>query len=222
MSYLIVFEGTDGSGTTTQGDRLTERLRAAGQPVLRTRQPSDLPIGKLIREALRGTWLPRPAAEPIALLFAADRADHCNAQIAPALAAGQVTVCDRYLASSLAFQVVDGEGGIDAAWLLQANRAALRPDLTLWLDVPVDEALQRIDARGAPRERFEAERTLQAVRERYAALWRGPPAALGPIVRVDGVGDADAVQGRVEAAVAAALPALQPMLAVAGGARSSP
>ncbi len=222
MSHFIVMEGTDGSGTTTQGDRLTERLRAAGQPVLRTRQPSDLPVGKLIREALRGTWVPRPAAEPIALLFAADRADHCNTQIAPALQAGEAVICDRYLASSLAFQVVDGEGGIDAAWLLEANRAALRPDLTLWLDVPVDEALRRIDARGAPRERFEAERTLQAVRERYAAMWRAPPAALGPIVRIDGVGDADEVQARIEAAICDKLPALQPLLVRPGAARSSP
>ncbi len=210
MSVFVVMEGTDGSGTTTQGNLLATALRSRGVEVLRTREPSDGPIGVLIRQGLRGEWMHRPGAEQVALLFAADRVDHCQVEIGPALAAGHAVICDRYLGSSLAFQVVDGAGGFDAAWLLDANRFARVPDLTIWLDVPVDLALERIDARGIPRERFEVEDTLRAVRERYEAMWRSPPPRLGPVVRIDGSGTIDDVHARVVAALADRWPAMPP------------
>ena len=210
MSIFVVMEGTDGSGTTTQGNLLAAALRAGGLEVLRTREPSDGPIGVLIRQGLRGEWSHRPAASPVALLFAADRVDHCQVEIDPALAAGHAVICDRYLGSSLAFQVVDGAGGIDGPWLLAANRFARVPDVTIWLDVPVELALQRIDARGIPRERFEVEETLRAVRERYAALWRSPPAQLGPVARVDGSGTIGEVHARIVAALREHWPAMPP------------
>lgn len=208
MSIFVVMEGTDGSGTTTQGNMLADALRAGGVEVLRTREPSDGPIGALIRQGLRGEWNHRPAASPVALLFAADRVDHCQVDIDPALAQGHAVICDRYLGSSLAFQVVDGAGGIDATWLLSANRFARIPDVTIWLDVPIELALQRIDARGIPRERFEVEETLRAVRERYAALWHAPPAQLGPVLRIDGSGTIDEVHLRILAALRDHWPAM--------------
>lgn len=212
MSVFVVMEGTDGSGTTTQGNLLATALRAAGIEVLRTREPSDGPIGVLIRQGLRGEWRHRPGAEQVALLFAADRVDHCQVEIDPALQTGTAVICDRYLGSSLAFQVVDGAGGIDAAWLLAANRFARVPHLTIWLDVPVALALERIDARGIPRERFEVEDTLRAVRERYEGLWRSPPPRLGPVVRIDGSGTIEQVHARVVAALQDHWPQMPPSM----------
>ncbi|MEY3015054.1 MAG: hypothetical protein RIT45_3789 [Pseudomonadota bacterium] len=205
MARFFVLEGTDGSGTTTQGDGLHRRLGGAG---LRTREPSDGPIGRLLRASLRGQTERRLGAEEVALLFAADRIDHVRAEIGPCLAEGRHVVCDRYLGSSLAFQVVDGEGGFGADWLLAINRGVRKPDLTLWIDVPVDEAMARITARGAPLERFEVAATLQRVRDRYAALAEAPPPALGTVVRIDGVGSVETVAQRVWQAVVEVAPEL--------------
>ncbi len=206
MARFFVFEGTDGAGTTTQGNRLAAALGPS--KVVRTREPSDGPIGRLLRDALRGRLERRLGAEEVALLFAADRVDHCRSEIGVALAAGRHVVCDRYLGSTLAFQAVDGDGAIAEAWLLAINQPILTPDLTLWIDVPVDVAMARIDARGAPHERFEVAATLCRVRSRYAALASAGAAVLGPIARIDGVGSQDAVAARVAAAVAAIAPEL--------------
>lgn len=205
MARFFVLEGTDGAGTTTQGDRLCARL---GASTWRTREPSDGPIGRLLRASLRGETERRLGAEEVALLFAADRVDHVRAEIAPMIVAGRHVVCDRYLGSSLAFQVVDGDGGFGPEWLLAINRWARRPDLTIWVDVPVEVAMERIVARGKPLERFEVSETLQRVRGRYAALAADPPPALGPVVRVDGVGSVEQVHARVWAAVCAVAPEL--------------
>jgi dTMP kinase len=182
---FIVFEGTDGSGTTTQGDLLAAALRQAGRTVLRTAEPSDGPVGRQLRQVLREKGAERLDPSAVALLFAADRVDHCERVIGPALQRGDVVVCDRYLGSSLAFQVVDGQGKIDAPWVLAINRAALVPDLSILLDVPVGVALTRIHKRGKPQERFEIEETLTGVRLRYVQLFQEAPTPLGRCVRID-------------------------------------
>ncbi len=184
-SLFICFEGTDGSGTTTQGNLLAAELQRQGRTVLRTAQPSDGQVGQLIRAALRGETVHRLDPATVALLFAADRVDHCRHVIAPALARGEVVICDRYLGSSLAFQVVDGEGAIDAEWVMRINREALVPDATILMDLPVDQAVHRIVARGKPRERYEIEDTLQRVRSRYRAVFAAPPPQLGRTVVLD-------------------------------------
>ena len=192
VGKFIVMEGTDGSGSTTQGDLLAGHLRQQGLAVVRTAQPSPLEAGQLIRRILRGeiTGQEGPIdAAAVALLFAADRIDHAQRCVLPALAKGEWVVCDRHLASSLAFQVSDTAGQatpVDTAWVLAINRGALIPDLTLWLDVPVEVALERIVARGKPLERFETAATLTRVRNRYAALGNQGLALLGRFVRVDG------------------------------------
>lgn len=184
-ALFIVLEGTDGSGTTTQGNLLAQSLRVAGHEVLRTAQPSDGPIGVVLRAALRNEMGHRLDPVAVALLFAADRSDHCHRVIGPALARGEWVVCDRYLGSSLAFQVVDGDGTIDEAWVLALNRHALVPDLSVLLDVPTDTAVGRIQERGKPRERFEIEDTLRNVRQRYRQVFASPPERLGPAVVVE-------------------------------------
>jgi dTMP kinase len=161
---LIVLEGIDGSGTTTQAQRLVAALQQQGRSALFTCEPSSGPIGTQIRQLLgsvRGDT-PQPGEEAsrawdtLALLFAADRLDHVARELRPALAAGSIVVCDRYDLSSYAYQSATAEPGTDPLpWLRALNQRAPRPDLTLVLDVDPAIAEQRRIARGLPAELFE-------------------------------------------------------------------
>lgn len=102
---FIVLEGIDGSGTTTQLSRVSAALRTLGHRVHETREPTGGRIGKLIREQLSDPS--GVSARCLALLFAADRIDHLDREILPALARGEVVVCDRYVMSSLVYQSLD-------------------------------------------------------------------------------------------------------------------
>ncbi len=149
---LIVIEGIDGSGSTTQSDMLLQWLQRVGIPATFTREPSKGPIGGVLRLHIgKRLELSGPQAE--ALAFAADRMDHIVSEIAPALARGITVVADRYYLSSLAYQALS----CDLAWLREINRFALRPDLTVFLSVPVDVSVARFSQR-ATRERFEEDR----------------------------------------------------------------
>ncbi len=172
---LLVFEGIDGSGTTTQIARFSERIRSQGRTVHVTREPSVAPIGALIREALGGKIELGGAthAQTMALLFAADRLDHVAREIEPRLAEGTIVLSDRYDLSSLAYQTATAAAatadGFDlTAWVRSLNRFALRPDATVVVDVDPDVAAQRRTARGAASEIYEHE-TLQ---RKLAALYR--------------------------------------------------
>jgi dTMP kinase len=154
MSQLIVLEGLDGAGTTTQARRLVEHLHGRGRRAHLTREPSDGPIGRLIREMLTGHHaLP---GEPIrqstfGLLFAADRLDHLQREVEPQLAAGTIVVSDRWYHSSLAYQGT----GADRDWITALNARARRPDLTIFLEVRPEIAAQRRVAAGRVQELFE-------------------------------------------------------------------
>jgi dTMP kinase len=170
---LIVIEGIDGAGTTTQSEMLAEWLGAAGIPSLLTREPSNGPIGGTLRRHLgRKLELGGPEAE--ALAFAADRMDHVTSEVSPALASGATVVADRYYLSSLAYQALS----CDLAWLREINRFATRPDLTVFLSVPVDVGVARFSTR-ATRERFEEDHS-QLVR-----IAQAYDAAIGAL-RADG------------------------------------
>lgn len=160
---FIVLEGLDGAGTTTQARLLGERLAAHG-PVWVTWEPSDRPAGRIIRRILAGEMRTDPQA--LALLFAADRLDHVYGPegIAEHLRRGTSVVCDRYYISSLAYQTLDAP----FSWVWRINSRALRPDMTVFVDVPVAECLARIGSRqGEHKDLFEREEALQRVRERY-------------------------------------------------------
>ena len=141
--HFIVIEGIDGSGTTTQCSILADRLTEKGLPVHTTREPSDGPIGVMIRQVLTGRLVVagRQGARPfnwatMATLFAADRLDHLEAEVIPNLMDGVTVICDRYDHSSVAYQSVSGGGGEDiSTWVRELNRHARRPDLTLVLEV---------------------------------------------------------------------------------------
>jgi len=167
---FIVLEGIDGSGTTTQLDRLTGHLTARGRRAHATSEPSQGPIVRLLREILLGGHrLPDGAGVDglaMALLFAADRRDHLTREIEPALAAGADVVSDRYLLSSLAYQAQEA----DRAWVASLARELRAPDLTLLLDVPIPVAAARRRAAGRPDERYDADEIQTRVAARYREL----------------------------------------------------
>lgn len=191
MSRLIVLEGIDGAGTTTQAARLVAALGARGRDAHLTREPSTGPVGRLLRELLGGQHQPIDT-NTLALLFAADRADHLQREVEPALARGAVVVSDRYYHSSLAYQ----GGAGDRAWIRQLNARARRPDLTIFLEVPADVAAARRAADGRSEELFDGLETQRQV----AAGYRAAIAELAEIERievVDGTMPLDAVTAEV-------------------------
>ena len=153
--HFIVLEGVDGAGTTTHTALLAETLRGHGLPVCATREPSDGPIGMIVRQILSGRVVvpgirgPRPPSwGTMALLFAADRLDHVEAEIVPNLLDGVTVLSDRYVHSSIAYQSLAGGGGADTlAWVRSINAHARKPDLTIVLDVPADVTRARRHAR---------------------------------------------------------------------------
>lgn len=165
---LIVLEGLDGAGTTTQVRRLVEHLNAHGTPAHGTREPSDGPVGRLIREMLTGGHsIPgqKLSQGTFGLLFAADRLDHLQREVDPKLATGITVVSDRWYHSSLAYQGT----GADRDWIAMLNARARRPDLTLFLRVRPDVAAQRRAAAGRTQELFEDLRMQQEVDAGYQA-----------------------------------------------------
>lgn len=196
MTFLVL-EGLDGAGTTTQRERIADRLRAAGRTVLTTHEPTDGPVGRLIRATLRRA---PGAVDPGCLpwMFAADRADHLARTVDPALAAGAVVITDRYLHSSLAYQSLD----LPLEDVFSLNRHFRVPDLTVMVDVPVEECLRRIDARGAARELFEERDRLERIAAAYEAVIARLTARGDRIARISGVGPMQAVEDRIWALVA--------------------
>jgi len=168
MTRLIVLEGLDGAGTTTQGKRLVHHLRERGVKAHLTREPSDGPIGRLIRELLTGQHaIPDQAIRQstFGLLFAADRLDHLQREVEPQLAAGALVISDRWYHSSLAYQGT----GADRDWITQLNARARCPDLTIFLQVRPEIAAQRRVAAGRVQELFEDLQTQVEVEAGYRA-----------------------------------------------------
>ena len=187
---LIAFEGLDQSGKETQAARLRTGLEAAGRRVETLTFPDDAtPIGREIRTALAGghAW----QADVMQLLYVANRHERKPA-IEGWLAEGVVVVCDRYLASSVAY----GEAfGLDAAWLVDIQRHLPQPDLTVLLDIAPETAAAR---KQQGRDRYERDLALLArVRDSY----RRQAATTPDWTRIDGEQPRDAVAAAVSAAV---------------------
>jgi dTMP kinase len=202
---FVVIEGIDGAGTTTQVARLAARLKQGdGLSVRTTREPSDGPIGTMIRQVLTGRIVGADGIAPgwatMALLFAADRMDHVEVEIDPLLARGVIVLSDRYDASSVAYQsVVSGSRGEQAVdWIRTLNRYARRPDLTIVVDVPPDVAAMRREARGEAAQLYEQNEMQRALAAFYKDLPRHLPG--DRILVVDGVGSPDEIADRVYAA----------------------
>ena len=192
---FVVLEGGDGSGKSTQVARLAESLRASGLAVHETFEPGAGAAGAVIRDLLlHGPEVIAPVAE--ALLMAADRAQHVATEIAPALLRGEWVVCDRYVPSSLVYQGVVRELGVELVeQLSEVATGGLEPDLVIVLDVSDDVAAARRDAETDRLER-EGEPFHAAVRRAYREL-----AATRKWVVVDADGPVDEVAEAVRAAV---------------------
>lgn len=196
---FVVLEGLDGAGTTTQADLLAGALRARrGVEVELTHEPTDGPIGAVLRQAIEGRLTLDPAA--LALAFAADRADHLfnpvNGVLA-ALEAGRWVVSDRYVLSSLAY---NGGGATTREWLSEVNRHAVAPDLTVFLDVDPETCLTRIGARSSAEELFHSRDRLITIDRSYRELIDAGHVR-GPLARVDGSGPIASVEQAIWSAV---------------------
>ena len=166
---FIVFEGIDGAGTTTQAKLMERTLHAHGHSVVVTREPGGTEVGERIRGLLLDPALIDMAAGTELLLYAASRAQLVNELIGPALKAGKPVISDRYATSTIAYQ---GAGrGLDRQWIDFLNSYVVQdclPDITIYLDVPLEVANERINNGNADRLEQEGER----FRERVAAAYR--------------------------------------------------
>ncbi|MBB4664911.1 dTMP kinase [Conexibacter arvalis] len=200
---FVVIEGLDGAGTTTQAERLAAALRERrGLAVELTKEPTNGPVGAVLRQAIEGRVTLDPVS--LALAFAADRADHLfnpvNGVVA-ALEAGRWVVSDRYVLSSLAY---NRGGATSREWLAELNRHAIAPDLTIFVAVDPDVCVSRIGARSSAEELFHSREQLVAVDRNYRELIDAGHVR-GPLATVDGSG----AIAEVEAAIWTAVERLQ-------------
>ncbi len=171
VGRFIAVEGLDGAGTSTQTGLLAEWLRSQSLDVTVTKEPTNGPIGNLIRQVLAGEA--GLDSTSLALAFAADRIDHIESAdgIRAQLEAGRWVISDRYVLSSLAYQ---GSDGLPSDWLREINRYALTPDLTVFIDTSPETCMERIEQRGAGLERFEGlERSRKTLLAYHESLKQG-------------------------------------------------
>lgn len=197
---FIVFEGIDGSGKSTQIELLRQKLAEQGQQVYITREPSDGPIGVMIRQCLGGRL--KVDEKTMATLFAADRLDHihnANNGLKEKQALGMDILSDRYYLSNYAYQSV----GVELDWVKQLNREAakdMRPDLHIFIDVPVEVALTRIYANRGDVELYENRDRLNHTREMFLQVINELQDEEN-IVVVDGSGSVEEIAQRIWQAV---------------------
>jgi dTMP kinase len=208
---LIVFEGAEGAGKTTQIRILAERLETAGISCVAVREPGGTPVGDEIRDIVLHQEQEITAATE-ALLFIASRAELIAREILPSLAERKVVLVDRFFLSTYAYQIVGR--GLPEGEVRAANRLAtgsLVPDLTLLLDVHAAQGLERADARGK-RDKIERSgdefhaRIGNAFREFADPKWQHSHRECGPIKLIDGAGDEAAVHQRVVSALISSFP----------------
>jgi len=196
---FITFEGIDGSGKSTQLRMLANELRVRGFNVLPTCEPGGTPLGRRLREAFLET---EENVAPLAelLLFAADRAQHVNFLVKPALAENKIVISDRYADATFAYQGA-GRGFSESIvnQVIELATSGLKPDLTLFFDLPIENALLRTNNRtnfGEQKNRMDKETAgfYARVREAYLKIAEREPERFRV---VDAIGSTDEVQMRV-------------------------
>lgn len=193
LENFIVFEGLDGAGTTTQMQLLAEACDRSGTRCKATFEPTDKPLGRLVRSILKKQIVTTPLA--LAMLYAADREDHLHNPIyglMGELEAGKIVISDRYLYSSLAYQSVE----CDFARIAALNDFP-HPQYVFYIDTPIEECIRRIDLRGDEAELFERAEFLALVRGNYERIF----AELAPevtLVRLDGMRPKEEIADEVQ------------------------
>ncbi|WP_018145681.1 dTMP kinase [Thioalkalivibrio sp. AKL6] len=203
--HFLVFEGIEGSGKTTQIERLDTVLRAAGHPVRNTREPGGTALGERLRGLLLDPDLPGMCAESELLLMFAARAQHLHEVIRPALQAGDWVLSDRFTDASFAYQGAGrGLGSQRVAQLEDWLQGDLRPDLVILLDIDPETGLDRAVQRGR-RDRIELEALdfFECARQAYRERAERAP---GRYLVVDASADPDTVAERILAGVRERLP----------------
>ncbi len=181
---FVVLEGIDGAGKSEQAQRLAAWLRERGERVVETREPTDGMWGQRYRAWARGDTQAKP--EEVLRFFVEDRSEHVARVIRPGLEAGAIVVCDRYLASTLAYQAAQGLDRDTVVKRMERERFP-QPDLALWLRLPVAQALERLGP--TAHERFERAVFLERVDAEYARL---------DLVEIDASGSPDAVAQAIQ------------------------
>ena len=172
--FFICVEGLDGCGKTTQAKILVRKLRRMGYNTVYTAEPSHGKIGRFIkRYCLHGGKRVSSIVE--ALLFAADRYEHVENEIIPALKDGKIVVSDRYMYSSLAYQ---GAAGLSLDWIRRVNEYAVTPNLAIFIDVEPDTVIQRLKPKKSVMENLETQRKVRKVYMKFVEN--------GELVKVDG------------------------------------
>ena len=165
LGKLIVIEGIDGTGKSTQATMLAIALRDQGHEVVQSFEPTNGPWGKKVRES---ATTGRLSIDEELSYFIKDRKQHVEELITPTTAHGGTVILDRYYFSSMAYQ---GSRGIDSAKIREQNECfAPKPDILLILDLPVDKALLRIGVRDGEANEFEQRESLQYCRDMFLSL----------------------------------------------------
>ncbi len=157
---FIVFEGPDGSGTSTQANALEKRLKNSGLKVFRTAEPSNGILGKMLRDVLQKKHSLSPKA--FQLLFFADREEHVQKEIIPALEKGEIVICERFNWSSIAF---GGSEAVDQKLLENIASSFIEPSHTFFMNLEPEESMKRIENRGEEIEHFEIPEKLKIVKK---------------------------------------------------------
>lgn len=171
---FICIEGLDGCGKTTQAKFLVKKLRKMAYDAIYTAEPSRGHIGKVIKKYCLHSEK-RASVVIEALLFAADRYEHVENEVVPALKEGKIVISDRYVYSSFAYQ---GAAGLDLKWIETINKHAIEPDLAMFLDVKPETVIQRLKHKKSLMENLETQRK---VREVYMKFVED-----GALVKIDG------------------------------------
>lgn len=175
---FLAFEGLDGSGKSTLISGLKKEFETRGQKCVLTREPGGTSLGTEIRQLLLRNEGEAPVARAEALLYQADRAQHVETLIKPALKRGEWVLSDRFAASSIAFQT--GGRALDVSaieWLNRFSTDDLKPDMYVLLDLSVEESLKRMAGRAQEADRFEREGKdfHEKVRQAYLKLAKEEP-----------------------------------------------
>jgi dTMP kinase len=199
-SCFIAIEGIDGVGSTTHAERLAASIEQMGRSVLQTREPTERDVGELIRRYLSGEFdVPGKDADNetlssdfMGLLFAADRIDHLYSEILPSLEEGHIVVSDRYYHSSFVYQAEQRDGDLQTGWIETVNRHAVVPDLTIFLDAPVEVCFERLSEQ-TDKDIYEKKAFLKEIAPRYRTVVNQLQERGENIIKIDADRPADEV-----------------------------